>query len=312
MNPNLRVKRRIKMLIGSHVGMKGKDMLLGSAEEAASYGASTFMIYTGAPQNTRRKSISEMNIEAGREFMRNHNLSNIVVHAPYIINLGNTKKPENFVFAVDFLRAEVERAEALGARQMTFHPGAHVGAGAEAAIANIIKGLNEVITPDQKLQIAIETMAGKGTEVGKTFEEIAQMISGVTYNEKLSVTFDTCHTNDAGYNVREDFDGVLNQFDKIIGLDRLKVVHVNDSKNEMGAHKDRHENIGFGTIGFDTLNYIVHHAALVDVPKIMETPYVGPDKKNQYAPYGFEIKMFEEQTFDPQMQEKVFAQKGKW
>lgn len=312
MNPNLRVKRRIKMLIGSHVGMKGKDMLLGSAEEAASYGASTFMIYTGAPQNTRRKSISEMNIEAGHEFMRNHNLSNIVVHAPYIINLGNTKKPENFVFAVDFLRAEVERAEALGARQMTFHPGAHVGAGAEAAIANIIKGLNEVITPDQKLQIAIETMAGKGTEVGKTFEEIAQMISGVTYNEKLSVTFDTCHTNDAGYNVREDFDGVLNQFDKIIGLDRLKVVHVNDSKNEMGAHKDRHENIGFGTIGFDTLNYIVHHAALVDVPKIMETPYVGPDKKNQYAPYGFEIKMFEEQTFDPQMQEKVFAQKGKW
>ncbi|MBZ2404861.1 deoxyribonuclease IV [Liquorilactobacillus hordei] len=300
------------MLIGSHVGMKGKDMLLGSAEEAASYGASTFMIYTGAPQNTRRKSISEMNIEAGHEFMRNHNLSNIVVHAPYIINLGNTKKPENFVFAVDFLRAEVERAEALGARQMTFHPGAHVGAGAEAAIANIIKGLNEVITPDQKLQIAIETMAGKGTEVGKTFEEIAQMISGVTYNEKLSVTFDTCHTNDAGYNVREDFDGVLNQFDKIIGLDRLKVVHVNDSKNEMGAHKDRHENIGFGTIGFDTLNYIVHHAALVDVPKIMETPYVGPDKKNQYAPYGFEIKMFEEQTFDPQMQEKVFAQKGKW
>lgn len=312
MNPNLRVKRRIKMLIGSHVGMKGKDMLLGSAEEAASYGASTFMIYTGAPQNTRRKSISEMNIEAGHEFMRNHNLSNIVVHAPYIINLGNTKKPENFVFAVDFLRAEVERAEALGARQMTFHPGAHVGAGAEAAIANIIKGLNEVITPDQKLQIAIETMAGKGTEVGKTFEEIAQMISGVTYNEKLSVTFDTCHTNDAGYNVREDFDGVLNQFDKIIGLDRLKVVHVNDSKNEMGAHKDRHENIGFGTIGFDALNYIVHHEALVDVPKIMETPYVGPDKKNQYAPYGFEIKMFEEQTFDPQMQEKVFAQKGKW
>lgn len=311
MNLSLRLKRRIKMLIGSHVGMKGKDMLLGSAKEAESYGASTFMIYTGAPQNTRRKPISEMNIEAGHEYMEEHNLGNIVVHAPYIINLGNTKKPENFAFAVDFLRAEVERAEALGAPQMTFHPGAHVGAGADAAIANIIKGLNEVITPKQTLQIAIETMAGKGTEVGRTFEEIEQIISGVTYNEKLSVTFDTCHTNDAGYNVKEDFDGVLNQFDKIIGLDRLKVVHVNDSKNEMGAHKDRHENIGFGTIGFEALNYIVHHEALVNIPKIMETPYVGPDKKNQFAPYGFEIKMFEKQTFDPQMQEKVFAQKGK-
>lgn len=299
------------MLIGSHVGMKGNDMLLGSAKEAVSYGASTFMIYTGAPQNTRRKPISEMNIEAGHEYMSDHNLSNIVVHAPYIINLGNTTKPENFGFAVEFLRAEVERAEALGATQMTFHPGAHVGAGADAAIANIVKGLNEVITPNQKIQIALETMAGKGTEVGRTFGEIAQMIDGVKYNDKLSVTFDTCHTNDAGYNIKENFDGVLEEFDKIIGISRLKVMHVNDSKNVQGAHKDRHENIGFGTIGFDALNYIVHHESLVDVPKIMETPYVGPDKKNQYAPYAFEIKMFEDQLFDPKMQEKVFDQKGK-
>ncbi|GAJ25484.1 endonuclease IV [Liquorilactobacillus sucicola DSM 21376 = JCM 15457] len=299
------------MLLGSHVGMKGRQMLLGSAEEAAAYGATTFMVYTGAPQNTRRKKIADMNIEAGQAFMQEHNLSNIVVHAPYIINLGNTKKPENFAFAVSFLRDEVKRAEALGAKQMTFHPGAHVGAGAAAAIANIIKGLNEVIEPEQKLQIAIETMAGKGTEVGRTFEEIAQIISGVTYNEKLSVTLDTCHTNDAGYNVKSDFDGVLNEFDHIVGLEKLKVVHINDSKNELGSHKDRHANIGFGTIGFEALNYIVHHDKLKEVPKIMETPYVGPDKKNSFPPYAYEIKMFKEQEFDSEMLTEIVANKGK-
>ncbi|KRM96376.1 endonuclease IV [Liquorilactobacillus aquaticus DSM 21051] len=298
------------MLLGSHVGMKGSKMLLGSAEEAAGYGATTFMVYTGAPQNTRRKKIADMNIDAGHDYMKNHKISNIVVHAPYIINLGNTKKPENFEFAVAFLKDEVKRAEALGAEQMTFHPGAHVGAGAEAAIDNIVKGLNKVIDPEQNLQIAIETMAGKGTEVGRTFEEIAQIIDGVTHNEKLSVTLDTCHTNDAGYNVKEDFDGVLNEFDHVIGLNKLKVVHINDSKNELGSHKDRHANIGFGTIGFDALNYIVHHSELKEIPKIMETPYVGPDKKNAFPPYAYEIKMFKEQTFDSEMLAKIVTNKG--
>ena len=247
------------MLIGSHVSMKGKEMLLGAAQEAASYEASTFMIYSGAPQNTRRKPVDEMNIPAGEEFMKEHGLSNIVMHAPYIINLGNTKKPEMFPFAVQFLRDEIMRAEALGAMQITLHPGAHVGAGEKAGLDQIIKGLNEVLTKNQRAQIALETMAGKGTELGKTFEELAYIIDGVLLNEKLSVTFDTCHTNDAGYNVKEDFDGVLEEFDRVIGLERLKVVHVNDSKNPMGSHKDRHANIGFGTIGFDTLNAIVHH-----------------------------------------------------
>ncbi|MFL2100537.1 deoxyribonuclease IV [Desemzia sp. FAM 23991] len=293
------------VLIGSHVSMKGKEMLLGAAQEAASYKASTFMIYTGAPQNTRRKALEEMNIPAGEAFIAENGLSDIVVHAPYIINLGNTIKPENFSFGVEFLRAEIERAEALGARQITMHPGAHVGAGADAAIQQIIKGLNEVLHADQKAQIALETMAGKGTEIGRSFDEIAQIIDGVTLNDKLSVTFDTCHTNDAGYNVKEDFDGVLNEFDKIIGLDRLKVVHVNDSKNPMGSHKDRHANIGFGTIGFEALNKIVHHPQLTDLPKILETPFVGEDKKNKKAPYGHEIKMFNEQTFNPDLLEDI-------
>ncbi|GCF93452.1 putative endonuclease 4 [Enterococcus florum] len=288
------------MLIGSHVSMKGKEMLLGAAKEAASYDASTFMIYSGAPQNTRRKPVEEMNIPAGETFMQEHGLSNIVMHAPYIINLGNTTKPEMFGFAVQFLRDEIMRAEALGATQITLHPGAHVGAGEKPAMDQIIKGLNEVLTKEQKAQIALETMAGKGTEVGKTFEELAYIIDGVNLNEKLSVTFDTCHTNDAGYNVKEDFDGVIDEFDRVIGLDRLKVLHINDSKNPQGARKDRHANIGYGTIGFHALNKIVHDERFADVSKILETPYVGADKKTAYAPYGKEIAMFKKQAFDPE------------
>ncbi|MFS7412187.1 deoxyribonuclease IV [Carnobacterium maltaromaticum] len=298
------------VLIGSHVSMSGKKMLLGAAEEAASYNADTFMIYTGAPQNTRRKAIEEMNIPAGEAFMKEHKLSNIVVHAPYIINLGNTIKPENFGFATQFLREEIVRSEAVGAKQITMHPGAHVGAGADAAIAQIVKGLNEVLTKDQTAQIALETMAGKGTEIGRTFEELAKIIEEVTLNEKLSVTLDTCHINDAGYNVREDFDGVLEEFDRIIGLDRLKVIHVNDSKNPQGSHKDRHANIGFGTIGFEALNKVVHHPKLSDLAKILETPYVGEDKKDKKAPYGYEIKMFREQKFNPNLIEDILNQVG--
>lgn len=272
-------------------------MLLGAAEEAAAYGATTFMIYTGAPQNTRRKAIEEMNIEAGHLFMKENNLGNMVVHAPYIINLGNTIKKENFGFATQFLREEIERAEALGARQMTLHPGAHVGAGEDAAISQIAKGLNEVLSKDQNIQIALETMAGKGTEIGKTFEELAKIIEKVAFNDKLSVTLDTCHIHDAGYNVKEDFDGVLEEFDRIIGLDKLKVIHVNDSKNPRGAHKDRHENIGFGHIGFESLCKVVHHPLLKDMPKILETPFVGDDKANKKPPYGHEIQMLKDRHF---------------
>ncbi|MGX4686000.1 deoxyribonuclease IV [Vagococcus sp. JNUCC 83] len=291
------------MLLGSHVSMSGKEMLLGSAKQSVEYGASTFMIYTGAPQNTRRKPVEELNIEAGQAFMVDNNLdvAKIVVHAPYIINLGNTTKPQNFGFAVDFLRQEIERVSAIGATQITMHPGAHVGAGVDAGINQIIRGLNEVLTSDQTPQIALETMAGKGTEIGRSFEEIARIIDGVTHNEKLSVTLDTCHINDAGYNVREDFDGVLAEFDKIIGLDRLKVIHVNDSKNDQGSHKDRHANIGFGTIGFDALNYVVHHDQLKELPKILETPFVGDDKKTAKAPYYHEIKMLKEGKFNPNL-----------
>lgn len=293
--------------IGSHVSMNGKKMLLGASEEAASYNANTFMIYTGAPQNTRRKPIEELNIEAGLAHMAEHHMQDIVVHAPYIINIGNAVKPETFELGVSFLRQEIERTAALSAKQIVLHPGAHVGEGAEVGIKQIIKGLNEAIDPKVDVQIALETMAGKGTEIGRTFEEIAQIIDGVTHNERLSVTFDTCHTHDAGYDIVNDFDGVLNEFDKIIGVDRLKVLHINDSKNVCGAHKDRHANIGFGHIGFDALNYIVQHPNLMDVPKILETPYVGEDKNNKKPPYRFEIEMLRNQKFDPDLIEKIMA-----
>ncbi|AOF49095.1 MAG: deoxyribonuclease IV [Tetragenococcus halophilus] len=296
------------MLIGSHVSMKGKKMLLGSAEEAASYDATTFMIYTGAPQNTRRKAIEDMRIDEGKDYMKAHGLSNIVVHAPYIVNLGNTNKPEMFEFAIEFMQDEIQRAEALGANQITLHPGSHVGAGAKAGIDQIVKGLNEALDKNQKAQIALETMAGKGTEIGRSFEELASIIDGVTLNDKLSVTLDTCHASDAGYNIRDDFDGVLEEFDKVIGLDRLQVVHINDSKNEPGSHKDRHENIGFGKIGFDALKQVAHHDKLKNLPKILETPWVGEDKKNKKSPYGFEIAMLYNGEFDPDLLEKIKQQ----
>lgn len=294
--------------IGSHVSMSGKNMLLASSEEADSYGANTFMIYTGAPQNTRRKKIEDLNIEAGLAHMKENGIEDIVVHAPYIINIGNTTNPSTFELGVNFLRSEMERTEAIGAGQIVLHPGAHVGAGADQGIAKIIEGLNEVLTKGHKVQIALETMAGKGSECGRSFEEIAQIINGVELNDRLSVCFDTCHTHDAGYNIVEDFDGVLEEFDKIVGIDRLKVLHINDSKNERGAAKDRHENLGFGHIGFKALNYIVHHPQLKDIPKILETPYVGEDKKNKKPPYKFEIDMLRNQTFDEEVLTKIMNQ----
>jgi len=299
-----------EFLIGSHVSMKGKDMLLGSAQEAASFGENVFMIYTGAPQNTRRKPIDELNIEAGKAFMAAHDQRAVVVHAPYVVNLGNTVKPQNYGFAVEFLTAEVQRAAALGATQIVLHPGAHVGAGAPAAIAQIAKGLDEILSAAQApVQIALETMAGKGTEVGRTFEELAAIMDATAANDRLSVCFDTCHTSDAGYAIADDFDGVLNEFDHVIGIDKLKVIHLNDSKNPQGSHKDRHTNIGLGTLGFDVLNKVAHHPQLTTVPKIMETPVIGPDRKHGVNPHGYEVAMLKVQKFNPDLEADVLAEK---
>lgn len=295
------------MKIGSHVSMSGKEMLLGSAKEAVSYGADTFMFYTGAPQNTRRKDISELNIGPAWEYMEAHGISDIVVHAPYIINLGNTVKAETFSLAVEFLAKELERTVSCRSHTLILHPGAHVGAGTDAGIRQIVKGLNEVLTSDTGCCIALETMAGKGSEIGRSFEELARIYDGVTHNDKLRVCFDTCHTSDSGYDIIHHFDDVIEKFDQIIGKDQIAVFHINDSKNQPGAAKDRHENIGFGTIGYDALHYIVTHPDFENVPKILETPYVpSPDiPKKSYAPYKYEIEMLRKGIFDPDLKEKI-------
>ena len=293
--------------IGSHVGMKGKDMLLGSAKEAISYGANTFMFYTGAPQNTSRKDISELNIDAAWDYMSTHGIDEIVVHAPYIINLGNAVKPETFELATEFLAKEIERTIACRSHTLILHPGSHVGEGVDIGTKQIIKGLNEVLTHDTDCFIALETMAGKGSEIGRSFEEIACIYDGVICNEKLRVCFDTCHTSDAGYDIIHHFDDVMEEFDRIIGKEQIAVFHINDSKNVPGAGKDRHANIGFGEIGFDTLNYIVHHKDFESVPKILETPYV-PDLENtkkSYPPYKYEIEMLKNGVFHSDIMNQI-------
>lgn len=300
----------MEIKIGCHVGIKGKEMMLGSAKEAVSYGANTFMVYTGAPQNTKRKPIEELRIEEAWEYMNKHGIEEFVVHAPYIINLANTIKKETFEIAVDFLKIELERTKAMGAKTLVLHPGSHVGAGVGAGIAKIIEGLNEVMTKDMEVNIALETMAGKGSEIGRNFEELARIYDGVRYPEHLRVCFDTCHTNDSGYDLVEDFDGVIKRFDGVLGKEQIAVFHINDSKNPLGASKDRHENLGFGNIGFETLRNIVYHPDFENIPKILETPYVKVEgTKKSYPPYAYEIQMLKNGTFECDIRERILEGK---
>lgn len=280
------------MKLGSHVGMAGKEMFLASVKEAESYGANVLMLYTGAPQNTRRKEIEDLNIEAGWEYAQKVGIDEIVVHAPYIINLANTVKPETFELAVDFLAKEIKRTAAMKSKLLVLHPGSHVDAGSEAGIAQIVNGLNQVLDDNEDdVYICLETMAGKGSEVGRTFEELKQIYDGVHKKDRLRVCLDTCHVNDAGYDLVHDYEGVLKRFDEIIGLDQIAVIHVNDSMNPLGAHKDRHANIGEGFIGFDTLHKIVHDERFAQVPKILETPWLCEEGSTQKTipPYKEEI-----------------------
>lgn len=281
---------RIKL--GSHVGMAGKEMFLASAKEAASYGANVFMLYTGAPQNTRRKDVEELNIEAGWEYAHAHGIDEIVVHAPYIINLANTVKPETYELAVEFLEKEIVRTAAMGSKVLVLHPGSHVNAGTEAGTAQIIKGLNTVLNQNgDDVCIALETMAGKGSEIGRSFEELKAIYDGVEKKERLRVCFDTCHVNDAGYDLVNHYEDVFAEFDRIIGLDQIAVFHVNDSMNPLGAHKDRHANIGKGTIGYEALYRVVHDERFLEVPKILETPWLCEEgsAKKTIPPYKEEI-----------------------
>ena len=272
--------------LGCHVSFKAPHYFKGAIEEAVSYGANACMIYTGPPSNTRRVDVSKLKIEEAKTYMLEHDFSidRVIVHAPYIINLANALKPETAEFGRDFLKSELERVQAIGAKTLVLHPGSHVGAGMDIGIDWIIHGLNEVLDQDTTdVKIALETMAGKGNECGYTFEQLKQIYDGIHKKDRIGYCIDTCHIWDAGYDL-QDFEKVLSEFDSILGLEHLLCMHINDSKNVLGAHKDRHENIGKGHIGFDILYSIVHHPKLENVTKILETPFI--DKK---APYKEEI-----------------------
>ena len=282
--------------IGSHVGMNMPNLFLGSVQEAVSYGANTFMVYTGAPQNTRRTPLEKLRIEEAQTYMQNHQIDSFVVHAPYLINLANSVKPEIFRLGVEFLISELQRTVAMGSHTLILHPGSHVGAGSDAGINKLTEGLNEVLSAGVDCNIALETMSGKGSEIGQTFEELARIYDGVKHNEKLRVCFDTCHIHDAGYPIVTDPDAVWTPFDRILGMDQIAVLHINDSLNTCGSHKDRHANIGHGMIGYGPLHEIVHMKDFDNIPMILETPWIAvePKGKEKQAPYQREIAWLRE------------------
>lgn len=287
------------MLIGSHVKFNSKGQLLESLNEALSYGSTTFMFYTGAPQNTIRSKISREITEKAKEVMKEHNMKieDIIVHAPYIINLANDNDDAKYNFSINFLIQEVKRCEEFGIKYLVLHPGSHVGLGIEKGIQNIIFALNKVNESNDSVIILLETMAGKGSEVGSNLDEIKEIIDGVTDKSKIGVCLDTCHLSDSGYDIT-DFDKILDELDKKIGLSYLHCVHVNDSKNVRGARKDRHENIGYGMLGFDNLIKIIYNKRLDNIPKILETPWY-----EDRPLYKEEIEMIKSKKFNGKLKE---------
>jgi len=291
------------MILGSHVHF-GKEQILGAIKEAVSYDANALMLYTGAPQNTLRTSINKDYLNEAKKIMDENNIKmeHIICHAPYIINLANKEKIDSWNFSINFLKNEINRCEMLGIKYIVVHPGSAVKHTKEERIKNIIEALNYIIKDDDKCMILLETMAGKGSECGCNFEEIKAIIEGIN-SSNIGVCLDTCHLNDSGYNISK-FDELLDEFDKLIGIDKIKCVHVNDSKNIIGSHKDRHANFGFGTIGFKNLMNVINNIKLKDVPKILETPYISKndnEKALTLPPYKFEIAMIKRNEFNPNL-----------
>ena len=285
------------MHIGSHVSFDSKEQLLKSVKESISYGANTFMFYTGAPQNTNRCILDSKKTEEAKKMMLDNNIdiNKVICHAPYIVNLANNIDPSKYDFSINFLISEVKRLNDLGIKYMVIHPGSSVGLDRFKALDNITNGLNIIINKSEHVTILLETMAGKGTECGINIDEIKYLINGVNNKERIGVCLDTCHLNDSGVDISK-FNDYLDIFDKNIGIDKIKCVHINDSKNTISSHKDRHENIGLGTIGFDNILKVIYNPRLKDIPFILETPYVGENK--EYPPYKFEISMLKEKKFN--------------
>ena len=288
------------MIIGSHVSF-GKDQLLGSAKMAASYGANTFMFYTGAPQNTIRADINDNLIDRAKEFMQENNIdiNNVICHAPYIINLANKEKVESWNFSITFLKNEISRITKMGINYIVVHPGNALKLDKMEALANISEAINYIIYENTLPMILIETMAGKGSECGVNLYELKEIYNNINLKDKVGFCLDTCHLNDSGVDIAK-FDDYLIEFDNEIGIDKIKCIHINDSKNIIGVHKDRHANIGYGTIGFDNLINVIYNPKLKDVPKILETPYI-----NDYPPYKFEIDMIMSKKFNANLEKSV-------
>lgn len=287
------------LIIGSHVSFNSKDQLLGSVKESLKYGSNTFMFYTGAPQNTLRAKISDVITKEALALMKENKISldNLIVHSPYIINLANNKEEDKYQFSIKFLIEEIKRCEQIGVKYLVLHPGSHVGLGVDIGIENIVNALNIVNKSNNNIIVLLETMAGKGSEIGSNFYELKRIIDGVEDKNKIGICLDTCHLNDSGYDI-EEFDKLLEEFDKIIGLSYLHCVHVNDSKNIKGARKDRHENIGYGTIGFNNLLNVIYNKKIENIPKILETPWI-----NEKAPYKEEIEMIRNKKFNDKLKE---------
>ena len=283
------------LYIGSHVSFNKNEQLVLSVKESISYGSNAFMFYTGAPQNTVRTPIDNNLTDEALKLMKENNIDidNVIVHAPYIVNLAN---PINMDFGISFLKQEIKRCEELGIKKLVLHPGSHVGNGKDIGLNTIVDSLNKVLDENTNIIICLETMAGKGSELGSTFEELKYIIENVKYNNKLGVCMDTCHMNDSGYDI-SNFDLLLDEFDRIIGLNKLMCMHINDSKNEKSSHKDRHENIGLGTIGFNNIINIIYNKRVDNIPKILETPWIKVDN-DSYPPYKFEIEMIKNKEFN--------------
>ena len=291
------------LIIGSHVSF-GKDQILGALKEALSYEENTFMFYTGAPTNTIRKDIDLNLVEEAKKLMKENDIdiNNVICHAPYIVNLGNKSDLDKWKFSIDFIRGELSRCDEMGITKMVLHPGNAIGITPEEGINNIIEAVNQILDGTTKCKILFETMAGKGTECGRTTDEIAKLINGVKKKDQIGVCLDTCHLNDGGYDIAK-FDEYLDEFDQKVGIKYIECVHINDSKNERESHKDRHANIGIGTIGFDNLINVIYNKRLENIPKILETPYIGDTddaKERLYPPYKYEIRMIRDKKYNPE------------
>ena len=270
--------------IGSH--LSSSKGFCSIASDALKIGANTFQFFTRNPRGGQAKDIDENDIAEFLKISQENGFGKILAHAPYTINVCSADERTRR-FGIDTMKDDLQRMEYTPGNMYNFHPGSHVNQGVEIGIKLIIDALNEILTKEQKTAVLLETMAGKGSEIGRTFEEIRQIIDGVELNEKLGVCLDTCHVYDGGYDIVNDLDGVLDNFDRVIGLDRLKAIHLNDSKNPMGSHKDRHEKIGEGSLGIKAITRIINHPKLRDLPFFLETP-------NEIDGYAKEIKLLRE------------------